>query len=153
MKKTLSQKIKIGLYAFSAVVLVFFIALVVKVKMDEAYLLKNGVRVKGAVLFKNERIKSSKRATKHNYEMDLSLFVDTSAPDPAKPKPESFEAKMDALLAASKKRMQNQFREGYAKVTIEVSGDSFQKYSLGEVVDVVHLKDDPGSARLVVDLE
>ncbi len=161
MKKTLSQKIKIALYTFSGIVLLVVIAIVVKVKMDNAYLLNNGVRAKGAVLYKSERSSSSRKGTKSNYTMDLSLFIDTAStaeakakPD-AKPdaKPETFDAKMDALLAASKMRMKNQFQEGYAKVSIGVSGSSYRKYSLGQVVDVVHLKDDPSSARLVEDLE
>jgi hypothetical protein len=111
------------------------------------------VRVKGAVISKAEQSSSNKRGTKNAYQMSLSLFVDTSAPDPSKPKPATFDEQMDAMLAASKKRMQNRFREGYAEVAIQVSGSSFRKYSLGQIVDVVHLKDDPDSARLIEDLE
>ncbi len=157
MKKTLSQKIKIGLYTFSGIVLLAVIAIVVKVKMDSAYLLKNGVRAKGAVMYKSESSSSNRKGTKSNYTMDLSLFIDTASTAAAKAKPdakpETFDAKMDALLAASKMRMKNQFQEGYAKVSIGVSGSSFRKYSLGQVVDVVHLKDDPSSARLVEDID
>lgn len=153
MNQTLAKKIKLSLYIFCGVVFVIVAALFIKVKMDNAFLLKNGVIVKGAVISKAEQTSSNRRGTKSNYEMNLSLFVDTSAPDPSKPKPQSFDEKMDALVAASKKRMQNQHREGYARVAIGVSRDSFRKYSLGQVVDVIHLKGEPESARLLVDLE
>ena len=155
MKKNdtpLAKKIRIILFSFSGIVLFFFIGLVIKIRMDRNFLLNNGVRVKGAVLYKYEQTKNSRKGTKHNYQMELSLFVDSSITAPAKPKTESFEDKMDALLANSKKRMQSQYHEGYAKVIIEVSGDSYEKFSLGEVVDVIHLKDDPSSAKLTADI-
>jgi hypothetical protein len=152
-KYSTAKKVKIILYTFSGLVFLFLIGLFIKLRMDNAYLLKNGLRVKGAVVSKYEKSKSSRRGTKHNYEMELSLFVDSTSNKPAKSKTESFEDKMDALLADSKMRMKNRFREGYAKVIIEVSGDSYEKYSLGETVNVVHLKDNPDSARLLEDLE
>jgi hypothetical protein len=156
MKKTLIEKIKLSLYIFCGVVALVIVALIIKVRMDIAHLLKEGVRVKGAVISKSDSTSSSRKSTKSSYAMELSLFVDrsiTEAPKANDAKPESFDAKMDALLAASKKRMTSRFKEGYANVTIKVSSDSYQKFSLGEVVDVVHLKDDPSSARLVVDIE
>lgn len=153
MKKTLAQKIKISLFAFSGLVLLIVVAIFVKVKMDNAYLLSNGVRAKGAIMFKSDASSSNRKGTKSNYAMDLSLFIDTATPKTASATPETFDAKMDAMLAASKMRMQNRYQDGYAKVKIGVSGSSYRKYSLGQVVDVVHLKDDPSSARLVEDLE
>ena len=159
MKKTLSEKIRLSLYIFCGVVAFIIVALIIKARMDIAHLLKEGVRVKGAVISKSDSTSSSRKSTKSSYAMELSLFVDRSITEAPKAKnatdakPESFGAKIDALLAASKKRMTSRFKEGYAKVTIKVSSDSYQKFSLGEVVDVVHLKDDPSSARLVVDIE
>ena len=81
------------------------------------------------------------------------MFIDTANTKTGSATPETFDAKMDAMLAASKMRMQNRHHEGYAKVKIAGSDSSFRKYSVGQVVDVVHLKDDPSSARLVEDIE
>jgi hypothetical protein len=153
MKKTYAQKIRIGLYSFAILVALVVVAGVIKVRMDISHLLNNGVRVKGLVTNKAERTASNRRSTKSNYQFDLNLFIDTSAPKASQPKPQNFNEQMDALMAASKMRMQNQFKEGYAKVSVKVSSDSFQKYSLGQVVDVVHLKDQPDTARLIEDVQ
>jgi hypothetical protein len=153
MKTDLAQKIRIALYSFVGIVALALLAGVVKVRLDIADLLNNGVRVKGVVTNKDERSSSNRRTVKSSYQFDLNLFIDTSAPKAADPKPQTFDEKMDALMAASKARMKNQFRDGYAKVSIKVSGDSFRKYSPGQVVDVVHLKDRPETARLVEDLQ
>ncbi len=148
-----SKKIKIILFSFSGLVLLFIVGIFIKIKVDNSHLLNNGVRVKGAITYKNMSTASSKRSSKSNYEMELSLFIDSTSTNPTKPKSESFEDKMDALLGDSKKRMQNQFHEGYAKVTIQVTGASYRKYSIGSIVDVVHLKNDPSSAKLLEDIE
>ncbi len=153
MKKTLAQKIKIGLYSFVGIVAVIIAALMIKARMEISHLLENGVRVKGVITQKSEQTSTSRKGVKSRYAFDLNLFVDTSSPKAGQPKPQSFDEKMDAMLAASKARMQNQFRDVYAKVAIGVSGDSFKKHSIGQVVDVVHLKGEPGTARLLEDIE
>ena len=153
MKKTFAEKIRIGLYSFVAIVVLLVISITAKVQFDKHTLLTQGVKVKGFIVQKSEHKGSQKRRSTSSYEFDLNLFVDTAGAQKPQTKPETFEGKMDALLAASKTRMQNQFQGGYAKVSIGVTGVSFKKYAIGQVVDVVHLKDKPDTAKLLEELE
>lgn len=151
---TMSKGLKIGLITFLSLLILGGIAIAIFNKIKEAELLKTGVRVSGYVVSKTDQTSGKRNSPKHTYYFKLDLVeesADTTKFTQAKKENKSFDEKIDALLADSKKRME--YHKSYASVSVMVSSDTYYKYFNGDKVRVIHLKDLPETARVLDDLE
>lgn len=148
-KPAAAKKIEKIAYISFGVIVLFIGIIIYFVKAKDRKILKEGIRVEATVngLLKGGTTKNT------TYQMRISVF--TKAAEIEKPKTDTTgktesQKKMDGILD---KLTINPNIGNYMRLTINCSGDSYNKYKPGDRITVVYLKEDSTDVRVLSELE